>query len=339
MTLKYITYLLSMTERKITMKYFTNCRTLDELKKEFRRLCMIHHPDRGGDTATMAVINAEYEALFPQLRQVYNRTAETPSTETAASYRSEFYTANGWKGSNYQSGRSLKEIAQLVRKFIKEQFPTFKFSVRTAYASMCQELHVDMKEAPCKVYKDLDELTMSDIEDFIRKANRNNVWSLTCWTDAEAQAEIARIWETEGDWFRIPSDQITAAAEAVDSYVNSFNRSDCDSMIDYFDVNFYYFGCLQDNARSVQFVPKTARITGKAATKQEQPAPVGFLRVEFAPEFDGVEVYFPSKPSEATRTALKAAGYRWHSKKQCWYAKNTEQHLQALRAIETGLTA
>ena len=27
------------------MKYFTNCTTLDELKKEFRRLCMTHHPD------------------------------------------------------------------------------------------------------------------------------------------------------------------------------------------------------------------------------------------------------------------------------------------------------
>lgn len=33
--------------------YFNNCRTLDELKKEYRRLTMLHHPDRGGDTATM----------------------------------------------------------------------------------------------------------------------------------------------------------------------------------------------------------------------------------------------------------------------------------------------
>ena len=42
------------------MKYFTNCRTLDELKKEYRRLCLINHPDHGGDTATMAAINHEY---------------------------------------------------------------------------------------------------------------------------------------------------------------------------------------------------------------------------------------------------------------------------------------
>ena len=36
------------------MKYFTNCKNLDELKKEYRRLAMIHHPDRGGDTLKAA---------------------------------------------------------------------------------------------------------------------------------------------------------------------------------------------------------------------------------------------------------------------------------------------
>ncbi len=169
------------------MKYFVNCKTLDELKKEYRRLVMIHHPDVGGDTATMQAINAEYDAAFPALKLAYNRTAETPTTETAESTRSEFYTANGWKGDNYSAGLSLKEIAQRVRAFIKEQFPTYKFSVRCSYASMCQELHVDMKEAPCKVYKDLDELTEQDVDDIICRASRNNVWGLTCWSPEEAR--------------------------------------------------------------------------------------------------------------------------------------------------------
>ena len=301
---------------------------------------MIHHPDRGGDTATMAAINAEYEALFPALKLAYNRTAETPTTETAASYRSEFYTANGWKGSNYESGRSLKEIAQHVRRFIKEQFPIYKFSVRTKYASMCQELIVEMKEAPCKIFKDFEELTEDDKHDLLRRMNRNNVFTLGSWNDHELKAEFERIWAEHGDWYRCVSDQLKAAAEAVDSYVNSFNYSDCDGMVDYFDVNFYYFGCLRDNGRRVTFVPKTARITAQEEpkTKPEASNP-GFLRVEINPEFDGVEVYFPARPGEETRAALKAAGYRWHSKKKCWYARNTERNLQALRAIETGLTA
>ena len=46
------------------MKYFTNCNTLDELKKEYRRLVMIHHPDNGGDAATMQAINGMYAESF-----------------------------------------------------------------------------------------------------------------------------------------------------------------------------------------------------------------------------------------------------------------------------------
>lgn len=187
------------------MKYFADVRTLEELKAAYRRLAMQHHPDVGGDTATMQAINAEFDALFPLLRMVHNQTAAEPSAETSASYRSEFYTANGWKGSNYTAGLSLKEIAQRVRAFIKEQFPTFKFSVRCSYASMCQELHVDMKEAPCKVYKDLDELTEQDVDDIITRANRNNVWRLTCWSAEEARTEIARIWAEEGSWYKVPA--------------------------------------------------------------------------------------------------------------------------------------
>lgn len=312
------------------MMYFTECKTLDELKREYRRLAMIHHPDVGGDTATMQAINAEFDARFPLLRMVHNQTAAEPSAETSASYRSEFYTANGWKGSNYTAGLSLKEIAQRVRAFIKDQFPAYKFSVRCSYASMCQDLHVDMKEAPCKVYKDLDELTEQDVDNIITRANRNNVWSLTCWSPDEARAEISRIWSEEGTWYMIPADQIRAAAEAVDSFVKSYNYSDCDGMIDYFNVNFYYFGCLQNNARGVTFVPRTASITSKKPTT---PATTGSIRVQINPDFNGIEVYFPGKPSDSVRTNLKANGWRWHSKKGCWYNRNTEDNLQALRSI------
>lgn len=316
------------------MKYFMNCKTLDELKREYRRLAMIHHPDVGGDVETMQAINAEFEASFPMLRIIQDRTAETPSTETAASYRSEFYTANGWKGNNYNASLSLKEIAQRVRTFIKEQFPTYKFSVRCSYASMCQELHVEMKEAPCKVYKDLDELTEQDVDDIITRANRNNVWRLACWSNEESHAEISRIWAEEGSWYMIPADQIKAAAEAVDSFVRSYNFSDCDGMIDYFHINFYYFGCLQNNGRSVQYVPRTPRISANHAKKQPNtPATTGAIRVEINPDFNGIEVYFPGKPSDSVRTNLKANGWRWHSKKGCWYNRNTEDNLQALRSI------
>jgi len=42
------------------MKYFTECKTIDEVKALYKRLAKEYHPDLGGDTATMQAINTEY---------------------------------------------------------------------------------------------------------------------------------------------------------------------------------------------------------------------------------------------------------------------------------------
>lgn len=46
--------------------------------------------------------------------------------ETADSTRSQFYTMFGWEGSNHDWNRSLKEVAQIVRAYVKEPFNTKK---------------------------------------------------------------------------------------------------------------------------------------------------------------------------------------------------------------------
>lgn len=73
--------------------YFTNCSTLDALKAAYRKAAQLHHPDVGGDTATMQAINAEYSARFEVLKRTQNtQAAEDPTgrtratTETAADF-------------------------------------------------------------------------------------------------------------------------------------------------------------------------------------------------------------------------------------------------------------
>lgn len=50
---------------KSTVKpnYFKDCRSLDDAKQLYKKLAVINHPDKGGDTATMQAINAEYQFM------------------------------------------------------------------------------------------------------------------------------------------------------------------------------------------------------------------------------------------------------------------------------------
>ena len=70
-------------------QYFENVKTLDELKKQYRRLAMKYHPDMGGSTEAMQQINAEHDALFEMLKKRHNASADEyhQTTETAAEFR------------------------------------------------------------------------------------------------------------------------------------------------------------------------------------------------------------------------------------------------------------
>ena len=64
--------------------YFTNVVTLEALKKEYRKLCKLHHPDLStGNLATMKAINNEYELLFEQLKHTStNKNEQTENVNT-----------------------------------------------------------------------------------------------------------------------------------------------------------------------------------------------------------------------------------------------------------------
>ena len=46
------------------MSWFSNCQTLEELKKLYKQLVFKHHPDRGGNEELMKQINVEYDKIF-----------------------------------------------------------------------------------------------------------------------------------------------------------------------------------------------------------------------------------------------------------------------------------
>lgn len=58
------------------MNYFDNIKTIEELKKEYRKLAFKHHPDRGGDAEIMKEINSQYDKMFDVLKQTSNTEAD-----------------------------------------------------------------------------------------------------------------------------------------------------------------------------------------------------------------------------------------------------------------------
>lgn len=246
------------------MKYFRNIQSFEDLKKRFRELLKVNHPDNGGDVEVMKMINVEFDALFPIWKNRTEKETGKTINETASSTRKRFYTENGWEGSRYDCNLSLKEIAKIVRTYVKEKYPTYKFSVRTSYASMCQELHVELKESPIDIYKPFEDLTWDDLNDISKALYMWRDDDRIVFLNATREEQRKMIEESTNRNARVLNEITQAVVDDVDAFVKSYNYEDWDGMIDYFDVDFYYFGCLKDNGADIKIVPKTARIKNKS---------------------------------------------------------------------------
>lgn len=277
------------------VKYFKNVKSYENLKEQYKKLLKINHPDNGGKVEVMQEINVEYDALFAIWKNRKETKTGEKVQETAESTRSEFYTQNGWKGSNHDWNRSLKEVAKIVRTYVKEKYSTCKFSVRTSYASMCQELHVEIKEFPTQMYKTADDLRKEglrhhvkttsydgkpiewdeyneDISEMERKLRHNDLFTLDSWADEELIEAYAAALEKSAYHYGIKTEYFKNVLDDVNAFVNSYNYEDCDGMIDYFCVDFYFFGCGYDECKQVEKVARIEKEQTVPSTKEREQA-------------------------------------------------------------------
>ena len=61
--------------------YFSNCKSLEEVKKHYKNLAFINHPDRGGETERMQQINAEYESIMKNPSFAFSKQSEEEQAE------------------------------------------------------------------------------------------------------------------------------------------------------------------------------------------------------------------------------------------------------------------
>lgn len=151
-----------------------------------------------------------------------------------------FYTANGWAGSNYDSKLSTKEIAAKVRSFAKKNFPGFKFSVRTEWSMYTDSMYIELKEGTCIPFVEGS-----------RSAERGYMSTMS----------TVKGWENE------LTPEMFKVLDAVTTYASSFRYDDSDGMQDYYDTNFYLKIKVSDEYKVVE--PKAKKSSVKAEKVEE----------------------------------------------------------------------
>lgn len=151
-----------------------------------------------------------------------------------------FYTANGWAGSNYDSKLSTKEISAKVRSYAKKNFPEFKFSVRSEWSMYTDSMYIELKSGPCVPFVEGS-----------RSAERGYMSTMS----------TVKGWENE------LTPEMFKVLDAVTTYASSFRYNDSDGMQDYFDTNFYIHIEVSDEYKVIE--PKAKKSSIKPEKVEE----------------------------------------------------------------------
>lgn len=90
-------------------KYFENVSNLEELRKQYKELLKLHHPDNGGDLEVMQEINAEYDKLFKVLKSQHDQNFGADGNSTNTDYNNMKY--------DFAEDEKLREMLSKIIRF------------------------------------------------------------------------------------------------------------------------------------------------------------------------------------------------------------------------------
>ncbi len=194
-----------------------------------------------------------------------------------------FYTQNGWAGSNYDSKLSTKEIAANVRAYAKKNFPEFKFSVRSEWSMYADSMYIELKSGPCVPFVEGS-----------RSAKRGYMSTMS----------TVKGWENE------LTPEMFKVLDAVTTYASSFRYNDSDGMQDYFDTNFYIHIEVSDEYKVIEPKAKKSSIKTEKAEEAKEMEAVTVEGLEMVDYSDKAIAVFGD--TKAIKEQLKELGGRFN---------------------------
>lgn len=194
-----------------------------------------------------------------------------------------FYTANGWAGSNYDSKLSTKAISAKVRSYAKKNFPEFKFSVRSEWSMYTDSMYIELKSGPCVPFVE---------------------------GSRSAERGYMSIMSTVKGWENELTPEMFKVLDAVTTYASSFRYNDSDGMQDYFDANFYIHIEVSDEYKVIEPKAKKSSIKTEKAEEAKEMEAVTVEGLEMVDYSDKAIAVFGD--TKAVKEQLKELGGRFN---------------------------
>lgn len=240
-----------------------------------------------------------------------------------------------------QDGKTCARVlaAKNIRIELKRNFPGVKFSVRGKSFSMGDSIDVAWYDGP----------TVKQVEEIISKYQygwfngMEDIYegSGDGFTDLFGDAKYVNgsrslTYDAELQIIRQVCKDYPVDIEAV-KIEKTTSWDGKHEIVKYLDhnlvvVNEYFTTLVHRIAQDTDFTQPAAG----APDPDPTPPPADGVTVTLNEAKDGVEIQFDAKPQQAVRSELKAHGFRWHRKKQLWYAKRSPLRLELAARLADG---
>lgn len=226
---------------------------------------------------------------------------------------------------------TVGEKRRNVLAVLKHEFPGVKFSVHTRNGSTSDSVTVEYEDGPAKgdverVVNQFEETEYNAYEDY--HAPRSTAVTAVCGGFDYAFVER----KYSKDVYGFIREWLFANVGGCDKEFANGTATRVSSMTALPVGGYELEGMELDEKDGWRLVVRAVKPAPQKPTPTEQPRGNG-VEIRYNEEKNGIEISFPSVPSESVRNLCKACGFRWSRFNKVWYCGMSDRAVAAAEQI------